>query len=47
MQIAAQTDIIPIMHEVSNTVQTQSLKGAVQEQTATFIALQIQAVIQV
>ena len=33
MQIAAQTDKIPMMQEVRSALQTQGQKGAVQDQT--------------
>ena len=40
------TNIVSMMQEVSSAVQTQGWKGAVQEHTATCIATQIQAAIQ-
>ena len=46
-QTAAQTDIVPMMLEVSSAVQTQGWKGVVQEQTATYVTIQTQAVIQI
>ena len=45
MQIAAQTVIVPMMQEMSSTVQTQGQKGAVQEQTAMHNAIQTHAAI--
>ena len=45
--MAAQTDIVPVMQEVSSAVQTRDQKDAVQEQTATCIAIQTLVIIQI
>ena len=52
MQIAVQTDQLPVVQEVSSAMQIQdqklvSLKGAVQTQTAIQTAIQTQIVIEI
>ena len=47
MQFATQTNIVHVTQEVSSVVQTQSWEGAVQQQTATCIAIQTWAAIRI